>query len=108
MNLPPAHFKMVKSILKKHIADVEVWAFGSRVGGSPKKYSDLDLAVIHDGSLSIQKFAMLEMAFSESDLPIKVDILDWATTTENFKNIISKNHEVIQSAAKRGINRLRS
>ena len=96
VDLPPAYLKMVKNILEMYIPGIEVWAFGSRIGGQAKKYSDLDLAVIHDGSVALQKLALLEMAFSESDLPIKVDILDWAVTSDTFKNIVTENHEVVQ------------
>jgi hypothetical protein len=36
--------------------------------------------------------------FSESDLPVRVDILDWATTRDNFRRIVEKDRVVVQAA----------
>lgn len=31
----------------------------------------------------------------ESDLPMKVDVVDWATTSENFRRVIAKDKVVV-------------
>lgn len=90
---------IVRDILCKHVPDYEVWAFGSRVKGTAKPYSDLDLAIISDRRLSLDITAGLSEAFSESDLPWRVDVLDWAATSEAFQKIIAQNHVVIQKSA---------
>jgi predicted nucleotidyltransferase len=77
-------------------APVAVWAFGSRVNGRAKKYSDLDIAVLSDKPLSLYDYATLKEAFDESDLPYRVDIVDWAAVTETFQAIIQKNKITIQ------------
>ena len=74
----------------------EVRAFGSRVSGPAKKFSDLDLAVMGETSLSSSVLADLEEAFRESDLPFKVDVVEWATTKENFRRIIEQEYVVVQ------------
>ncbi|MCK5595360.1 nucleotidyltransferase domain-containing protein, partial [bacterium] len=38
--------KIIKKILRKHVSDCEVRAFGSRVTLTAKNYSDLDLAIV--------------------------------------------------------------
>ena len=78
---------IVQNILQKYVPDCEVWAFGSRVTNSAKKYSDLDLAIIGNQPISAQKMADLNHAFSESDLIWKVDIVDWCNTADWFKKI---------------------
>lgn len=35
--LTPEQLRMVKEILKRHVPDCTVWAFGSRVKGTSKK-----------------------------------------------------------------------
>ncbi|MBF0612488.1 MAG: nucleotidyltransferase domain-containing protein, partial [Magnetococcales bacterium] len=40
LDIRPDHLKMVQEILKKHLPDQEVWAFGSRVKGTAREYSD--------------------------------------------------------------------
>ena len=64
--------------------------FGSRAGGSPKKFSDLDLAIMTDAPLGPARMAELRYAFSESNLPIKVDIVDWSELSESFRALISE------------------
>ena len=87
---------LLQSILKRYVPDFKVWAFGSRVTGTHKPYSDLDLALVGDEPISIQTRAMLSEALSNSGLPYKVDIVDWASTSEAFRQIIEKQKLVIQ------------
>jgi len=94
------YLKMVKDILKKHIPELEVWAFGSRVNRAAKKHSDLDLAVITEKPLSLTKIGEIKDDFSESDLPFRVDVVDWATTSSEFRKIIEKEFAVIQKGKK--------
>ncbi len=98
LDITPEHLQIVRDILQKNIPQREVWAFGSRVKGTAKRYSDLDLAVIGETPLSLSEHADLSDDFSESDLPWRVDIVDWATTSENFRNIIKRQYIVLQCA----------
>lgn len=75
----------------------ELWAFGSRAKGTAKEYSDLDLAVITECPLPIAVSASLNEDFSESDLPWKVDVVDWATTSDSFRKIIERDRVVLQA-----------
>ena len=97
VDLRADHLQLVLGILAKNIPDHEVWAFGSRVQGRAKPYSDLDLAVMGEQPLSLTVLAALADDFAESDLPIRVDIVDWATTKDNFRQIIGKNKVVLQA-----------
>lgn len=101
LDVPPAHLAVVLSILRRHVPDREVWAFGSRVRGTAKAHSDLDLAVLGDAPLGLSVLASLEESFRESDLPWKVDVVDWATTSEVFRRIIEEERHVIQKANER-------
>ena len=89
IDIHPDHWKIVQRILQEHVPDLEVWAFGSRANGSAKEYSDLDLAVITDEPLPLDTRAALSKAFSESDLPWKVDVENWASVGESFQGGIS-------------------
>lgn len=86
----------VLAILRRYVPNREVWAFGSRVTGAAKNFSDLDLVCVGDEPLPSVAMADLNDAFSESDLPFKVDVVDWATTTPSFRKIIETNHVVLQ------------
>ena len=98
LSIMPAHLAMVRAILTTHVPTHEVWAFGSRVNGSAKEFSDLDLVVIGEKPLSIAVHANLVDDFSESDLPYKVDVIDWARTDAAFRQSIQRNCVVVQRA----------
>ncbi len=95
------HWIIVRDILAKHVPQHEVWAFGSRATNRAKPFSDLDLAIITREPLSLDETAGLHDAFSASDLPWKVDIVDWATTSESFRQIIERDRVVIQRGSPR-------
>jgi type I restriction enzyme S subunit len=100
IDIRPDHWEIVRDILRRHVPQFEVWAFGSRAKWSAKPYSDLDLAVITDKALSLKVSAALADDFSESDLPWKVDVVDWATTSESFRQIIEEDKIVVQRGAR--------
>jgi predicted nucleotidyltransferase len=95
IDLRSEDLEFVLRVLSEHVPDRGVWAFGSRVIGNAKKHSDLDLAVLGDMPINAAVMADLCEAFRESDLPFKVDVIDWATTQEHFRRIIENEHVVI-------------
>ena len=94
-----AEWEIVRATLRRHVPERAVWAFGSRVKGGAKPFSDLDLAVLGDEPLPLLTQAALAEDFSESDLPWKVDVVDWATTSERFRAIIEDSHVVLPATA---------
>jgi predicted nucleotidyltransferase len=96
IDISPRDLEIVRRILRKHVPDCEVWAFGSRVKQTAKSYSDLDLAVITNTPLSLEVRAALTEDFSESDLPFRVDVIDWAGTEEVFRQVVEKDKIVVQ------------
>ena len=49
--------------------------------------------------LTLDLRAALAEQFSESDLPWKVDIVDWASTSDVFREVIMRDKIVVQVAA---------
>lgn len=79
----------VLRILAEHLPpDTEVRVFGSRAAGSPKPWSDLDLALAGPDPLPLALVARLAEAFDESALPFKVDLVDRSTVSPAFGAII--------------------
>lgn len=85
-------------ILGEQAPHLEVWAFGSRARHTAKRYSDLDLALITETPLPLAVMTDIQSAFEASDLPIRVDLVDWATTSEAFRQIIAQDKVVVQHA----------
>ncbi len=98
IKLSDSELKLIKSILAVQIPGYKVKAFGSRISGKAETYSDLDLVVIGKSKLSLEQKAHLKDAFSESNLPFRVDISDWNTLSDEFKKIIKNNNIIIQEA----------
>jgi predicted nucleotidyltransferase len=99
IDLPPQHLEAIRAILRRHVPECEVRAFGSRVSGPAKNYSDLDLAVVAPGKLNADTLRHVKEAFEESALPFRVDVLDWHETSPDFQKVIEKAYEVIQAGS---------
>ncbi|MDX1957861.1 MAG: nucleotidyltransferase domain-containing protein [Leptospiraceae bacterium] len=88
------HLEMIKEILKNKIPNEKVWAYGSRVTGTAKKHSDLDLVVF---GLSLTKLTELKEGFEESNIPFRIDIMDWKKIPESFQKNIQAMYVVLQT-----------
>jgi predicted nucleotidyltransferase len=86
------------NIMSRYLPEYDVWAFGSRVTGTAKPFSDLDLLIRTELPLTFEKMATLKDAFDESDLTIRVDLVDWAATSTLFRDIILQHYVVLQRA----------
>ena len=95
IDLKPHHLEEVQQILAEHVPDCEVRAFGSRAKWTAREYSDLDLAIVGDEPLDWRVLGKLQDAFEESDLPITVDVIDWHTTSESFRQRIDWDYTVV-------------
>ena len=95
--LPPDQLRMVLDLTNTHLPGVEVWAYGSRVRGNNRRYSDLDLvAFTNPGQRPLAE--NLREAFEESDLPIRVDLFLWDEIPESFRIRIKEEYAVLQRA----------
>ena len=95
IDLSPQHLAELVSILRIYVPNCEIRAFGSRVNRKAVRYSDLDLAIYSDHAIDQNTIWQLEEAFSDSDLPFMVDVLDWHCLSDQFKEIINQNYDVI-------------
>ncbi len=90
------YLSMIKSILSQHVPEYQVWVFGSRVTGKASVYSDLDLVLIGNKKLDRCCMEELKSAFSESDVPFKVDVADWHDMPDWLQKAILEQYEVLQ------------
>lgn len=78
---------IIKSILSRY--PHQFYAYGSRVKGRAKKYSDLDLCYKEEIPDSV--ISEIEEAFENSDLPYRVEFTAWYRCDPSFQNAISKD-----------------
>jgi len=100
LDVRPDHLAMVQAVLRRHVPGREVWAFGSRVTGTARATSDLDLCVVGEVPLPYETTARLRYDLSGSDVPYTVDVVDWATTSGSFRKIIEEDKVVVQEGRK--------
>ena len=65
----------------------QAFIFGSRATGKAKKYSDYDIGIIGKKPIPSATKVLIEEALEESDLPYKVEIVDFTQVPEKFKKI---------------------
>lgn len=74
-----------------------VWAYGSRVNGGAHAGSDLDLVIRTADlqSLPVETYLAIKQKIQYSNIPIVVEIFDWARIPESFQQNILEKHEVL-------------
>ena len=88
ISITDEEMNIILDIIKKYAGDCKVLVFGSRLKGTNKPFSDLDLAFISNEKLGLKKFSKLKLKFEESDLPYRVDIIDYNRVSKEFKKLI--------------------
>ena len=76
---------------------IEVWAYGSRVNGSAHEGSDLDLVVRSQNlaPIPLNVFGGLYEKIKESNIPILVELWDWAHLPHSFHINIEQQYEML-------------
>ena len=97
LDLRPEWLEIIRQILAVHLPEAEVLAYGSRVSGTAHEGSDLDLVARnpHNPMLPVRNLGEARDAFTESNLPILVDIQDWARIPDSFRGEIERAGVVI-------------
>jgi len=89
-DLPVDQRRLVLTILAANLpAGTTTWVFGSRATGRARRYSDLDLAIDAGRPLTLDEVARLAEAFRDSDLPYRVDLVDWQSIGDRFRQTIA-------------------
>lgn len=98
LEIQPRHLALVHQLLHRHLPHAEIWAFGSRVNGNSHETSDLDLVVRQPPDPKQETAHLREMrdALVESNLPIRVDLVDWARIPLEFQQEIERAYVVLQ------------
>ena len=97
LHLLPKHRWALEALLRKHLPDVEVWAYGSRVNGRSHDGSDLDLVLrgLALKEIPSGQLGDFEEAVRESNIPFLIEARDWARLPERFHREIERDHVVL-------------
>lgn len=90
--------KKIKETIFKHFspAEYEVFLFGSRAKGNNRKWSDYDIGILGKTKTKIPYgiLTKVESELEESDIPYKVDIVDFTQISDRFKSVALKNKKI--------------
>lgn len=94
LHLPKKHQRTLEALLRKHLPDVEVWAYGSRVNGRSHDGSDLDLVLRAPELARIPtgRLADFRDALRKSSIPFLVEARDWRSLPKQFQPEIERHH----------------
>ena len=88
--LAEPYLALVRALTQQHVPHQQFYVFGSRVVAHDadrqrvKPHSDLDLAIAGE-PLPLEQLFALRDAFSQSDLPMRVDIVQAGDLPEGWK-----------------------
>lgn len=88
LHITPEEYKVIAAIVA---GQPPCYAFGSRVAGTHKRFSDLDLCLKGEKPIEDDVMAELKGKFSESDLPYKVDVVDYHRISSSFRSRIEES-----------------
>ena len=98
LQLSPRHLSMLREILAQQASQADAWAYGSRVNGNAHVGSDMDIVLRNPAhpEAKIESFGDIQEAMQASDLPMLVDVHDWACLPAEFRRNIEHDHVVIR------------
>ncbi len=97
LDLSAAQLAIVRVILHQHAPLHSAWAFGSRVRGTAQRFSDLDICLDGAQPMGYEEKANLKLAFSESNLPFMVDVVDLKRCSSAFATEIAQHRSALTS-----------
>ena len=86
--------------LKEHVLEflgnenIRIVVFGSRARGDNIACSDIDIGIIPKGEFDRNSLTLLREFIENSNIPYKVDIVDFSSTSEQFKREALKGAEI--------------
>lgn len=97
VQIRPHWLAMVQAILREYVPEREVRAFGSRVSGRPRPFSDLDIFICGPEPPDVATLDGLIEALEESDLPINVDAAPQCLAGPQIVDAVRRHSVVIQT-----------
>lgn len=79
--------KAIKDIISQFInpSEYKIFIFGSRATGKARKFSDYDIGIIGKNPIAWEKLSLIDEAFEKSDIPFKVDVVDFSLVSNKFR-----------------------
>jgi predicted nucleotidyltransferase len=90
LQLDDLNYNRLTALLRRYIPGVRALVYGSRAGGKPRKYSDIDLVVFTNDEQA-RAVNDLREALDDSSIPYRVDLWEWSKTPHTWRAAIEAN-----------------
>ena len=94
MGLSEEQFEELYSILRFLFPKARLSVFGSRATGQYRPTSDIDILVDAGEPVDMLLLGKARGFLSASNLPMRVDIVDWQRIDDDFRNVIEQPLEL--------------
>lgn len=97
LHLPDRYLQILLSLLHQHVPRADVWVYGSRITNDYYDASDLDLVIRNKEDLSQASDGIFDLqeALIECNIPIQVQVVDWARIPKSFHAEIEAAYVVL-------------
>ncbi len=82
----------IQKIIRNYLPDknFQIFLFGSRASGFARRFSDFDIGITGKTRVPPTKLELIQSDLEDSDIPYKVEVVDFAGVDESFKNLALK------------------
>jgi len=79
----------IKEIIFKflNLQEYQLFIFGSRATHQAEEFSDYDIGILGTKPLSLKTLGLIKEALEESDLHVRVDVIDFSLVSPEFKKV---------------------
>ena len=85
------YYPFITSTIHQYLPDTtKIYLFGSCAMGTNKPNSDIDILLDTGNPIDLTIISKINNDFEESDLPYRIDLVDSALTSSNFKKVTEK------------------
>lgn len=92
IDITPAQREALLACLRRFVPGATVWAYGSRIKGTARPNSDLDLVVLAPSARRMSIAELKDAVAESSDIPFLVDFHVWDELPERFRDNIKLEH----------------
>lgn len=86
--------ELVVRLIESLLPNARIIAFGSRLAGRGRRYSDLDIAIDIGTPIPFERMAQLRERFAESRLVYLVDFSDFQSLSAQFRELVVSTGQV--------------
>ena len=90
------YINTLKEVFNQYLANekVKIFLFGSRARKSNYPFSDIDIGIIPYGKIDENKLTLIKEKIENSNIPYKVEIINFNNTSEDFRKEALKDIEI--------------